>query len=285
MSWLEKILPSLTEPKSSSVKDGVWQKCPKCEAILYKEQVDRHEGVCYKCDHHFRLSSKQRMDLLFADQPTRLIGENVIPRDFLQFKDLKKYKDRLKDATTKTKASEALQVQSGKLKGLDVVVAAFEFGFIGGSMGFVVGERFVQGVHFSIKHQMPLICFTASGGARMQEGVFSLFQMSKTSAALAKLAKAKLPYIVVLTDPTTGGVSASLGMLGDITIAEPNALIGFAGPRVIEQTVREVLPEGFQRSEFLLEHGAIDMVVHRHALSEKLHQLLIKLMHDKQYAS
>lgn len=282
MSWFESLLPSkirtsgITDKKN--VPEGLWAKCDNCDAIIYRAELERNQEVCTKCDHHMRIGARRRLEL-FLDEDDRLeIARNIESVDMLKFRDDKKYKDRLNQAQKRTGEKDALIVMQGKVMGVNMVAAAFEFKFMGGSMGSVVGEKFVRAVNTSIEHNIPLICFTASGGARMQEALFSLLQMAKTSAALTRLSKRNIPYICVLTDPTMGGVSASLAMLGDIHIAEPNALIGFAGPRVIEQTVRETLPEGFQRSEFLLEHGAIDMIVDRRALREKISSLCTMMM-------
>lgn len=277
MSWLEKILPSITSSGKKNIPEGLWSKCQKCEATLYSEELKSLNYVCPKCDYHMRLSARGRLEsFLDADKQTE-IAANLKATDPLKFKDQKKYKERYSQAQKNTGEKDALVVKKGMLKGMPVVVAAFEFKFMGGSMGCVVGEKFVRAVQTSIKLNLPLVCFSASGGARMQEGLFSLMQMSKTALALNLLNDKKIPFISILTDPTMGGVSASFAMLGDIHIAEPNALIGFAGPRVVEQTVRETLPEGFQRSEFLLEKGAIDMIVHRHQLRDTVHQLLSAL--------
>lgn len=277
MSWLKKLIPSRIRHSESKkgVPEGVWTKCPGCQAVLYQAEVERNLFVCPKCNYHMRITARQRLNI-FLDPETKQteIGAKVQPVDKLHFRDTKKYRDRLAIAQKLTGEKEAIVVVKGILDQQPIIVAAFDFSFVGGSMGAAVGERFVQGVKEAIKQRVPFICFVVSGGARMQEGLFSLFQMAKTSAALAKLAEAKLPYIAVLGDPTTGGVSASLAMLGDIIIAEPKALIGFAGPRVIEQTVRQKLPEGFQRSEFLLEHGAIDMIVDRREMRDKIIKLL-----------
>jgi len=277
MSWLEKLMPSHIRTESTSkrkVPEGLWDKCPNCGAVLYGAELERNLQVCPKCNHHLRISARSRV-MYFLDEGDQIeIGEELEPKDFLKFKDSKKYKDRLSSATKSTGEKDALIVSQGKLKGMPVVVAAFEFSFMGGSMGSVVGERFLMGVKKSIAESIPFICFSTSGGARMQEALMSLMQMAKTSAALTKLSEQKLPFVSVLTDPTMGGVSASFAMLGDVHIAEPNALIGFAGPRVIQQTVRETLPEGFQRSEFLLEHGAIDMIVERKELRDRIHNVL-----------
>jgi acetyl-CoA carboxylase carboxyl transferase subunit beta len=282
MSWLSKILPDkLVIPGISKVPDGVWTCCDHCQANLYKPALKRNFMVCHKCQHHFRLPARERLCTYFLDaNSSSEIAEDIIPIDHLKFKDTKPYEKRLQAASKKTGENSALLVMQGQIHGLDIIAAAFEFSFIGGSMGAAVGERFYQGIQACIQQNIPLVCFSASGGARMQEGLFALFQMSKTSAALTKLHEAKLPFISVLTDPTTGGVAASLAMLGDIIIAEPNALIGFTGPRVIEQTVREKLPEGFQRSEFLLQHGAIDMIVPRMELKDKIYNILTHLTHQ-----
>jgi acetyl-CoA carboxylase carboxyl transferase subunit beta len=280
MSWLKNILPGVSTPSKDKrgVPDGVWSQCTKCNSMLFAADLEKKLYVCSKCNHHLRISARQRIDIILDAEDQVEIAKEVEAVDYLKFKDSKKYKDRLIAAKKKTKESSALVVKHGSINDLPAVVAAFEFSFIGGSMGAAVGEKFVRAVNYCLANHVPFICVSASGGARMQEGLFSLLQMSKTSASLAKLAEQGLPYISVLTDPTTGGVSASLAMLGDVIIAEPKALIGFAGPRVIEQTVREVLPEGFQRSEFLLEHGAIDMIVDRVDLKKTIYSLLIKLM-------
>ena len=277
MSWLEKLMPSHIRTESTTkrkVPEGLWDKCPHCGAVLYGAELERNLQVCPKCNHHLRISARSRVKYFLDDGDQVEIGEELEPKDFLKFKDSKKYKDRLSSATKSTGEKDALIVSQGKLKGMPVVVAAFEFNFMGGSMGSVVGERFLMGVKRSISESIPFVCFSTSGGARMQEALMSLMQMAKTSAALTKLSEQKLPFISVLTDPTMGGVSASFAMLGDVHIAEPNALIGFAGPRVIQQTVRETLPEGFQRSEFLLDHGAIDMIVERKELRDRIHNVL-----------
>lgn len=283
MSWLKKLFPSKVSTISrekKGVREGIWTKCPGCEAILYAAELTRNLGVCPKCNHHTRLSARVRLDY-FLDKDYRTeLAADVTPIDRLKFRDTKKYKDRLVAAQKKTGERDALIVLRGKIHNLPIVSCAFEFDFIGGSMGAAVGEKFVQGAEVSYEEKIPLVCFSTSGGARMQEGLISLMQMAKTSAALARLSKKGIPYISVLIDPTTGGVSASLAMLGDIIIAEPKALIGFAGPRVIEQTVREKLPEGFQTSEFLLDHGAIDMIVDRRDMKETIARLLAKLTHQ-----
>ncbi|KXI30625.1 acetyl-CoA carboxylase, carboxyltransferase subunit beta [Paraglaciecola hydrolytica] len=280
MSWIEKILPRTKSPTKSNVPEGVWTKCADCDAVLYKSELEKQLGVCPKCNHHMRITARARLNS-FLDQNERTeLGANLEPQDLLKFKDSKRYKERLVAAQKATNEKDALVVMQGKLKGMPVAVAAFEFAFMGGSMASVVGARFVVAVEACLKHNMPLICFSTSGGARMQEALLSLMQMAKTSAALAKMSEKGLPYISVLTDPTMGGVSASLAMLGDINVAEPKALIGFAGPRVIEQTVRETLPVGFQRSEFLLEKGAIDLIIDRREMRDRLHGILTKLHHQ-----
>jgi acetyl-CoA carboxylase carboxyl transferase subunit beta len=283
MSWLRKLVPSRPEAnerkRKRGVPEGVWTQCPSCGSILYRAELERNLKVCPKCDHHIRLSARERLEWFLDSEPREEIGAEVAPVDFLKFSDSKRYRDRIVQAQKKTQEKDSLVVMRGALEGVPVVAAAFEFGFMGGSMGSVLGERFVRAVEAAIEADAPLVCFTASGGARMQEALTSLMQMAKTSAALGRLRAARLPYVSVMTDPTTGGVSASLAMLGDINLAEPRALIGFAGPRVIEQTVRETLPEGFQRSEFLLEHGALDQVVDRRELRGRIARLLTLLMH------
>ncbi|QPI65702.1 acetyl-CoA carboxylase, carboxyltransferase subunit beta [Vreelandella venusta] len=284
MSWLDKIVPSMgriqRKDRRASVPDGLWRKCPKCEAVLYLPELEKHHSVCPKCDHHLRLTARKRLDWFLDKENRQEIAAEIEPNDRLKFRDSKKYKDRLTAAQKETGEKDALVAMRGELDGLPVVAVAFEFTFMGGSMGAVVGEKFVRAATIALEEQLPLICFAASGGARMQEALFSLMQMAKTSAALEKLKQSGVPYISVLTDPVFGGVSASLAMLGDLNIAEPNALIGFAGPRVIEQTVRETLPEGFQRSEFLLEHGTVDMIVHRHDMRARVGGVLRKLTHN-----
>ena len=279
-SWIEKILPSVgrSTNKKSNIPEGLWRKCAKCGAFLYRPELEVNLDVCPKCDHHMRLSARRRLDWFLDDAGREEIAAELEPVDRLKFKDSKKYKDRLSSAQKGTGEKDALIVMKGTVNEYPVVASAFEFEFLGGSMGSIVGEKFVRGVNAAIAARTPFVCFSASGGARMQEALFSLMQMAKTSAALEKLKEQRLPFISVLTDPVYGGVSASLAMLGDINLAEPNALIGFAGPRVIEQTVRQKLPEGFQRSEFLLEHGAIDMIVHRSELKNTLHRLMAKLL-------
>lgn len=278
MSWIEKILPKAKTTQKHNIPEGVWTKCPNCNATLYKAELDRQMSVCPKCDHHMRISARNRIEALLDKGERVELGADLEPQDILKFKDSKRYKDRIVAAQKATGEKDALVVMKGELDGMPVVAAAFEFSFLGGSMASVVGARFVKGAEYCLEHNLPFICFSASGGARMQEALFSLMQMAKTSAALAKMSEKGLPFISVLTDPTMGGVSASLAMLGDVNIAEPKALIGFAGPRVIEQTVREKLPEGFQRSEFLLEKGAIDLIVDRREMRTTLARLLSKFM-------
>lgn len=276
-SWLDKFVPSnfRSEAKSrSSVPEGLWKKCPKCENVLYRPELEKNLDVCPKCEHHMRVSARRRLDL-FLDQEGRVeIAADLEPEDKLKFKDSKRYKDRLVAAQKNTGEKDALVAMEGSLNGMPVVAVAFEFSFLGGSMGSIVGERFIQAVNVCLEKRIPLICFSASGGARMQEALISLMQMAKTSAGLERMKQQGIPYISAMTDPVFGGVSASLAMLGDLNVAEPNALIGFAGPRVIEQTVREKLPEGFQRSEFLLDKGALDMIIKRHELRDRLYNIL-----------
>ena len=277
MSWLEKILPSIGKNAKKNIPEGLWSKCPECSRVLYQEELERLSYVCPKCGHHLIISARRRLKNFLDVEHQFEIAPNIQSVDPLQFKDQKKYKDRYIDAQKKTKEKDALIVKKGLLKGMPIVAAAFDFNFMGGSMGSVVGEKFVRAADSAIENSNPLVCFSASGGARMQEGLFSLMQMSKTSLAVKLMSDKKIPFISVLTDPTMGGVSASLAMLGDIQIAEPKARIGFAGARVVEQTVNEKLPEGFQRSEFLLEKGAIDMIVHRSELRNKIFQILSAL--------
>jgi acetyl-CoA carboxylase carboxyl transferase subunit beta len=280
MSWFEKLVPTIrtdSSNKKNTVPEGLWNKCPSCNAILYNVELEKNFHVCPKCEHHMRIPARIRLNLFLDEEGREEIGKGVKPVDPLKFKDSKKYKDRIIQAQKQTKENDALVVMKGSLKGKGIVAAAFDFNFMGGSMGSVVGERFVRGVNKSLELGVPFIVFTASGGARMQESLFSLFQMAKTSAALTKLSEAGIPYVSFMTDPTMGGVSASLAMLGDINAAEPKALIGFAGPRVIEQTVREKLPEGFQRSEFLQEHGAIDMIIDRRQMRDTIASVLAML--------
>jgi acetyl-CoA carboxylase carboxyl transferase subunit beta len=280
MAWFEKIVPSRikTERRSRSVPEGLWIKCAVCDAPLYRAELERNQHVCPKCGNHMRIGARERLNRFLDAGTGSEVGAGVAPQDPLKFRDSKRYKDRLVAAQKSTGEKDAMVVMAGTLEGMPVVAAAFEFQFLGGSMGSVVGERFQRGVDEAIARRAPFVCFSASGGARMQEALLSLLQMAKTSAALTRLAAEGLPFISVLTDPTTGGVSASLAMLGDLNVAEPKALIGFAGPRVIQQTVRETLPEGFQRSEFLLEHGVIDMIVDRRELRSQLAQALRMLM-------
>jgi acetyl-CoA carboxylase carboxyl transferase subunit beta len=283
MSWFQNIIPPKIKRKENAgdkknVPEGLWSKCNACEAVLYYTDLGKNLNVCPRCDYHNRLTARDRIDLLLDPEGRQEIGAEVVPTDPLKFKDSKRYVDRLSQAQTNTNEDDSLIVMHGTIKTVPMVVAVFEFGFMGGSMGSVVGERFVRGINVCIDKHIPFICFTASGGARMQEGLFSLMQMAKTSAALTRLSREKLPFISVLTDPTMGGVSASFAFIGDVVIAEPGALIGFAGPRVIEQTVRQTLPEGFQRAEFLLQHGAIDMIVDRRHMRDKLVNLCTLLM-------
>jgi acetyl-CoA carboxylase carboxyl transferase subunit beta len=280
MSWIQKLLPpkiKRSEGAKKTIPEGLWSKCPACEAVLYSTDLENNLNVCPKCGHHHRLRARARLDLLLDPEGRFEIGSEVLPLDPLKFKDSKRYPDRLAAANADTDEADALIVMQGSVKTVQLVVACFEFDFMGGSMGSVVGERFVRGVKAAVEQQLPFVCITASGGARMQEGLFSLMQMAKTTAAATQLARQGLPFITVLTDPTMGGVSASFAFVGDVVIAEPGALIGFAGPRVIEQTVREKLPEGFQRSEFLLEKGAIDMIVDRREMRDRLASLLTLL--------
>lgn len=281
-SWLDKIKPSSIRSDSKtrgSIPEGVWKKCPKCGSALYRPELEKNNEVCPKCSHHLRVDARRRIDL-FLDKEGRVeLNAGLEPQDRLKFRDTKKYKDRLQSNQKQTGEKDALLTFKGEVEGVPVVVAAFEFSFLGGSMGAVVGEKFVRAVKLCLDERKPLVCFSASGGARMQEALISLMQMSKTAAALEKLKAEGLPFISVMTDPVFGGVSASLAMLGDINMAEPNALVGFAGPRVIEQTVRQKLPEGFQRSEFLLEHGALDMIVDRNDMRETISSLLAMLMY------
>ncbi len=280
MSWIEKLLPPRIKPGGTrkSVPEGVWTKCSGCEAVLYSAELERTLQVCPKCGHHLRIRARERLDALLDAEGRYEIGVEVLPVDALKFKDSRKYTERLQEAMQDTGETDALVVMGGSIRALPVVVACFEFEFMGGSMGSVVGERFVRGVQTALEQKVPFVCITATGGARMQEGLLSLMQMTKTTAMIAKLGEAKLPFISVLADPTMGGVSASFAFMGDIVIAEPKALIGFAGPRVIEQTMREKLPEGFQRAEFLLQKGAIDMIVDRRELRDRLAALLALLL-------
>jgi acetyl-CoA carboxylase carboxyl transferase subunit beta len=282
MSWLQKLLPPKIKRASGAarkaVPEGLWSKCSECETVLYRADLEKNLNVCPKCSHHNRVGARERLDLTLDPDGRYEIGTQVGPVDFLKFVDSKRYSDRLVQARKDTEEDEALVVMQGTIKEVGLVCAAFEFRFLGGSMGSVVGERFVRGVQTCCENNLPFVCFAASGGARMQEGLTSLMQMAKTTAVLTRLSAARLPFISVLTDPTMGGVSASFALIGDVIIAEPKALIGFAGPRVIEQTVRQTLPEGFQRAEFLLEHGAVDMIVDRRNLRDKLANLITLLM-------
>jgi acetyl-CoA carboxylase carboxyl transferase subunit beta len=286
MNWLTRLIPSIgsnrdSDSSKSKVPDGLWNNCPACEAILYQPELEKSLFVCPKCDHHLRIGARTRMSIFFDGGSFHELATKIITKDILKFKDTKSYSQRIKEAVSSTGEEEAIVIGKGKLEGVEIVVAAFEFRYMGGSMGGAVGTKFVQGVDAAIASKTPLICFSTSGGARMQESMVSLMQMAKTSAALEKLKEARLPYISIMIDPIYGGVSASIAMLGDINIAEPKALVGFAGRRVIEQTVRVDLPEDFQKSEFLLDHGAIDMIVHRKDLRAKVSSILSKL-HPKQ---
>ncbi len=290
MSWFEKLLPSrirtdATTAKKKTIPEGLWHKCPACNAVLYRADLERNLEVCPKCDHHERLGGRKRLEMFLDEGNREEIAVNIEPIDFLKFKDSKKYKDRLSAAQKETEEKDALIVIKGSVHGVPLVAAAFDFRFLGGSMGSVVGERFVQGANEALRDNIPYIVFSASGGARMQEALSSLMQMAKTSAVLTKLAEANIPYVSVLTDPTMGGVSASFAMLGDVIIAEPRALIGFAGPRVIEQTVGEKLPEGFQRSEFLIEKGAIDRIIPRQKLRADIVDMLCMMTHKPRPAN
>jgi acetyl-CoA carboxylase carboxyl transferase subunit beta len=278
-NWLDKIVPNLvrSEKKRNAIPEGLWEKCPKCESVLYKPELEKNLSVCPKCDHHMRIGARARLTQFLDEGSLSELAADIEPIDRLKFKDSKKYKDRLTAAQRDTGETDALIAMRGTLESQPVVAVAFEFRFMGGSMGTVVGERFVRAAEVALAERQPLICFSASGGARMQEALFSLMQMARTSAILEKMRKAGVPFISVLTDPVYGGVSASLAMLGDLNVAEPRALVGFAGPRVIEQTVREKLPEGFQRSEFLLEHGQVDMIIHRKEMRERLAKMLRQL--------
>ncbi len=289
MSWFQKLFPSkistVSKERKKSVPEGIWQKCESCNAVLYSSELERNLAVCPKCSHHMTLPARKRLELFLDPDSYTELATNVQAQDILKFKDSRKYKERLVAAKKATDEDEALIVMKGYLTGIAVVAACFEFNFIGGSMGTAVGERFVLGVEQAIAERRPFICFSASGGARMQEGLLSLLQMAKTSAALARLAENRIPYISILVNPTFGGVSASLAMLGDVNIAEPKALIGFAGPRVIKQTVRETLPEGFQQSEFLLDHGFVDMIIDRRDMRNKVGSLLAKFLNLTNYAT
>ena len=281
MTWFQKLMPSRIRTEGGNVRkvpDGLWTKCPSCDAVLYQPELERNLQVCPKCSHHMRLTGRARLQAFLDEGELVELGSEFRPIDPLRFRDTRKYRDRLVSTQKQTGENDAMVVMRGRLLGMEVVACAFDFRFMGGSMGSVVGEKFIAGVHQCLERELPLVCFSASGGARMQEGLYSLLQMAKTAAGLARMAEAGLPFVSVLTHPTTGGVSASLGMLGDINLAEPDALIGFAGPRVIEQTVRETLPEGFQRSDFLLEKGAIDQIVDRRELRQRIHVLLSMML-------
>lgn len=281
MSWIDKILPSGVSKgegkKRSSVPEGLWKKCVKCDAVLYRPDLERNDDVCPKCDHHMRIGARRRLDSFLDDGEREEILSDIEPVDRLKFKDKKRYRDRLQGAQKSTGEKDALIAMQGSLKGMPIVVVAFEFNFHGGSMGYAVGEKFTRAAQLALENRVPLVCFAASGGARMQEALISLMQMAKTSAVLERMKLAGVPYVSVMTDPIYGGVSASLALLGDINVAEPDARAGFAGPNIIEQTIRQKLPKGFQRSEFLLEHGAIDMIVHRTQMRDTLGRLLAKL--------
>lgn len=280
MSWLEKIVPNVVRSegkRSNKVPEGLWKKCLKCQAVLYRPELERNLDVCPKCDHHMRIGARARLNLFLDEDGRRELATEVEPVDRLKFRDVKKYKDRLSSAQKTTGEKDALVAMQGQLKGMPVVAVAFEFAFHGGSMGYVVGERFARAAQLALEEDIPLVCFSATGGARMQEALISLMQMAKTSAVIERLKQQGTPYISVMTDPVYGGVSASLALLGDINAAEPNARAGFAGPNIIEQTIRQKLPKGFQRSEFLLEHGAIDMIIHRRDMRDTLARLLSKM--------
>lgn len=282
MSWLDKLVPSVVRSegkRSSKVPEGLWKKCVKCAAVLYRPELERNLDVCPKCDHHMRIGARRRLDIFLDDTGRQEIAAEVEPVDRLKFRDVKKYKDRLTGAQKATGEKDALVAMRGELKGMPVVAVAFEFAFHGGSMGYVVGERFARAAKLALEENIPLVCFSATGGARMQEALISLMQMAKTSAVIERLKQQGTPYISVMTDPVYGGVSASLALLGDINAAEPGARAGFAGPAIIEQTIRQKLPKGFQRSEFLLEHGAIDMIIHRNEMRDKVAGLLAKFTH------
>lgn len=282
MSWLEKIVPSVVRSDNrraeSKVPEGLWKKCSKCESVLYRPELEKSLDVCPKCEHHMRIGARRRLDIFLDEEGREELATDVVPVDRLKFRDVKKYKDRLATAQKSTGEKDALIAMKGTLKGIPVVAAAFEFAFHGGSMGYVVGERFTRAAQIALEERRPLICFAATGGARMQEALISLMQMAKTSAIIERLKQNGVPYISVMTDPVYGGVSASLALLGDINAAEPGARAGFAGPAIIEQTIRQKLPKGFQRSEFLLEHGAIDIIVHRKDMRDRLASILSKFM-------
>ena len=286
MSWVNKILPAIRKdsPKpqggnDSKVPEGLWKKCPKCEGVLYKPELEKNADVCLKCGHHMRIGARRRLDIFFDQEGRVEVAAEVEPKDRLKFKDVKKYKDRLASAQKQTGEKDAIVAMQGTVNGLPVVAVAFEFAFHGGSMGYAVGEKFTRAANIALEQNIPFVCFSASGGARMQEALISLMQMAKTSAVIERLKQHAIPYISVMTDPVYGGVSASLALLGDLNVAEPGARAGFAGPNIIEQTIRQKLPPGFQRSEFLLDHGAIDMIIHRHDMKDKLSSILAKLSH------
>ena len=289
MDWLKRIRPtgpvSTTNNRSSSIPEGLWKKCPKCAAPLYRPELERNLDVCPKCDHHMRIGARRRLDLFLDGQGREEIGTEIVAIDRLRFKDVKKYKDRLSDAQKKTGEKDALVAMSGSLKTMPIVACAFEFAFHGGSMGYAVGEKFTRAATIALEQKIPFVCFSATGGARMQEALISLMQMAKTSAVLERLKMAGVPYISVMTDPVYGGVSASLAMLGDLNVAEPGARAGFAGPNIIEQTIRQKLPKGFQRSEFLLEKGHIDMIISRHEMRDRLGSVLSKLTNQSEPAN
>ncbi len=284
MSWLDRIVPTVvrSEIKTSKVPEGVWKKCSKCAAVLYRPELEKNLDVCPKCDHHMRIGARRRLDIFLDKDGREELDTDLMPIDRLKFKDVKKYKDRLTAAQKKTGEKEALIAMKGTLKGMPVVASAFEFAFHGGSMGYVVGEKFTRAAQLAIKERCPYVCFTATGGARMQEALISLMQMAKTSAVIERMKQEGIPFISFMTDPVYGGVSASLALLGDINTAEPNARAGFAGPNIIEQTIRQKLPKGFQRSEFLLEHGAIDLIIHRKEMRDRLASILAKFTHQSQ---
>ncbi|WP_370978874.1 acetyl-CoA carboxylase, carboxyltransferase subunit beta [Agaribacterium sp. ZY112] len=279
MSWLEKLVPAAAKGtrNSSKVPEGLWKKCPKCAAVLYRPELEKSLDVCPKCEHHMRIGARRRLDVFLDQDGREELATDVLPIDRLKFKDVKKYKDRLSDAQKKTGEKDALIAMQGNLKGMPVVASAFEFAFHGGSMGYVVGEKFTRAAHVALEKKIPYVCFAATGGARMQEALISLMQMAKTSAVIERMKQQGVPFISVMTDPVYGGVSASLALLGDLNVAEPGARAGFAGPGIIEQTIRQKLPPGFQRSEFLLDHGAIDMIIPRHEMRDRLHSVLAKL--------
>lgn len=280
MSWFKKILPKISTSEKKGVPEGIWSKCTACQAVLYRAELERSLYVCPKCSHHMRIKARDRLTAFFDEGSITELAADIVSVDRLKFRDSKKYKDRISTAQKTSQEQEALIVMHGMLHGMPCVASSFEFTYIGGSMSAAVGERFLVGAEYALKHDMPYVCFSTSGGARMQEGLFSLFQMAKSSAVIGRMNDAGLPFISVLTDPTMGGVSASLATLGDIIIAEPKALIGFSGPRVIEQTIRQTLPEGFQRSEFLLEHGAIDMIADRRDMRNTIARLVAKMTHQ-----